>query len=218
MSNASINSKLEFTICKEAGNIAVTAGELIAMHQALCREIANPPFVDRLERISESLLACYRIPLEGLKPLLEVASQAQFQQSFEAIHGNYRDQFLQYASQPRRFVDDAYAHYLELSMMREAATGYPPLKRNFDRLYQYMDKWINNDSWLIMSMDSLFKMVNRLLGEVASLNVSDPDEAWWMYHSLFNNLQPLTALIEQRVTTLAEMLEGRVATPSGAAA
>ena len=210
MANAPINSKLEFTICKETANLAVTAGELIAIYQTLRLEIGNPAFLSRLDRIMAQLLDCYRIPLDALQPLLELDSPDAFQREFTAVYDVYRDQFLQYASQPRRYVDEAYAQYLELSMMREATTSYPLLKRTFDRLFQFIDKWINNDSWLIMSMDTLFKMLNRLLGEVASLKASDPDEAWWMYHSFVAALRPLHDVIRQHVAVM-ETLRGDVA-------
>ena len=205
MSSASINSKLEFTICKEVASIGVTAGELIAIHQTIVREIGSPVFLGRMEQIREHLLACYRIPLEALHPLLDLDTPERFAQQFDAVVAHYRENYLQYASRPRRFVDQAYEQYLELSMSREASTSYPLLKRTFDRFFQYIDKWINNDSWLIMSMDTLFKMMQRFLAEIVEMKAKDVDDAWWIYQGMLTNLRPFIAIVSDHCDMLAQL-------------
>ena len=218
MSAATINARLEFTISKEASSIAVTAGEVIAIYQTLCRDIESPAFVDRMNRILAQLEACYRIPVDALQALVSVTTLEQFKQQFETLHTEYSANYLNYASMPRRYVDAAYEQYLELSMGKEAATTYPVLRRAFDRFFQYIDKWINNDSWLIMSMDTLFKMTHRLLGEVATLKARDLDDAWWMYQSAMANLEPFLVLVHNRCEVMASACGGAGASQAGAAA
>ncbi len=89
---------------------------------------------------------------------------------------------------------------------KETQTAYPLLKRTFERLDEFIDKWITNDAWLAMSIENLLKMLHRFLNEVAELKQKDPTDAFTVFRVVMVALRPYYALLENDWKALEEPL------------
>jgi hypothetical protein len=96
--------------------------------------------------------------------------------------------------------------------MREAKTSFPLLKRTFGRLAELTDKWIANDYWLAMSIDTLYKMLPRLLTEIAELKQKNPGDAWLVYRAAVSDFDIHLALIRQQNARFREAVRQPEAT------
>ena len=135
-------------------------------------------------------------------PLFEFDSEAALINSFDECHSTYSACYLKEISKPRAYADEAYEEYLLLKGQKECKTSFPLLKRTFLRLDKFVDKWITNDAWLAMSIDNLFKRLQTLLNEIATLKKKDPADAFLIYNAAFHDFHPYLGLIRQQRTLL----------------
>jgi len=193
---------LEFSVNKELASISVTLTELAAVVGILRRQLPNTSFQTQLSQLVRPLFECYAVIADNLAPWRELLDEAVFQRDFEARHEAYQANFLKEASKPRIFCEQAYEQYQLLKSCKEVKTSYPLLKRNFTRLDEYLDKWIDNDTWLVMSMDLMFKMLNRLLQEIAEFKRKDAEDAYLVYASAFADFAVYLGVIEEKLEGL----------------
>ncbi|MBA53215.1 MAG: hypothetical protein CMK89_02060 [Pseudomonadales bacterium] len=203
MPSTPLTSKLEFTLCKEAASIATTATELAAIQQLLCSHIPKAEFRSALGLVIDPLTETYQVLIYILDPLFSIKSESDFNSGFGAAHEQYKQRLQEKSSLPRSSVEASYEAYLIFSQSKEAKTGFPILRRSFDRLLNYIDKYVDNDSWLLMNIDNVYKMLNLLLGEIAELNTGDPEEAWLTYDLAMESLLPFMQIINTRAQALA---------------
>jgi len=188
----------ELTIARELANIGATLTELSSVAGIVNGEIRNGDFSRRFNRMLDQLAMCYDTVIANLQPFCELDSDRSFAAGFDDRYSAYRDCCLKEVSKPRRFSDDAYEEYLVLKTLKQSKTGFPLLKRTFGRLDEFVDKWVTNDAWLAMSIDTLFKMLHRLLNEVDGIRQKDPDDAWQVYEAAFTGFDAHLALIKQK--------------------
>ncbi|WP_078121243.1 hypothetical protein [Thiosocius teredinicola] len=174
---------VEFTITKELANIGVTLSELISITSTVQREIRGKVFNDVFDRMVNELAKTYDVVIDNLTPLLDIETVDDFAAGFDQRYAKFRDEYLIEISKPRSYCDESYETYLELKTLRETKTKFPLLKRTFDRLDQFVEKWITNDEWLAMSVDTLFKMLYRLLTEISDTKAKDIEDAYLLYQS-----------------------------------
>lgn len=189
---------IELLMTRELANICVTATEMASITRILGSEIKNRDFCSQFNKILSDLEQSYQVVATNLRPLAELDSDVRFDEDFDSRCQAYQACYLNESGKPRAYLDSAYEHYLVMQGMKESQTGYPILKRTFVRLDEFVDKWITNDAWLAMSVDNLFKLLNRLLNEVAETKRKDSDDAFLLYDAAFSAFNPYLTLIEQR--------------------
>ena len=188
----------ELIIVRELASIGATLTELSSIASIVNGEISNGDFSMRFNKMIDGLAMCYGTVTANLQPFCELDSAASFAANFDDRYSAYRDCYLKEVSKPRSFSDDAYEAYLVLKTLKQSKTGFPLLKRTFGRLDEFVDKWVTNDAWLAMSIDTLFKMLHRLLNEIAGIKQKDPDDAWLVYAAAFDGFNAHVALIQQK--------------------
>lgn len=212
MPSIPLTSKLEFTLCKEAASIAMTVTELAAIQQLLFNHIPKAEFRAALGQVVDPLTETYQVLVYVLDPLFSIKSESDFTSGFNTAFEQYKQRLQEKNSLPRSCVESSYEAYLVFSQSKEAKTGFPILRRTFDRLLNYIDKYVDNDSWLLMNIDNVYKMLNLLLGEIAELNTGDPEEAWLTYDLAMESVLPFMQIINTRAQTLAELAQPAPAT------
>lgn len=193
---------LELDIGKQLASINVTLSELISITNTVNTELQNTPFGIQFNEMIEQIAQSFDVVTDNLLPLCEMASEEEFSSSYDNRHSTYKDTYLMEISKPRNYGEQAYEQYLELKTSREMKTGYPLLKRSFERFDFLIDKWINNDAWLAMSIDNLFKRLQQLLNEIGTLNTKDPADAFTIYQSAFAGFKLYIDLLKQQHSSI----------------
>ncbi len=187
---------VELNIVRELVTVCVTASELTAIENLIKGELAMPAFVEQFDKMADAISECYAITAANLQPWLDINTESKFCEKFDAAHADYKATYLGITNRPRVACDQAYKEYMLLKEFKETQTAYPLLKRSFVRLDEFIDKWITNDAWLAMTIENLFKMLNRFLNEVAELKQKDPTDAFTIYQAAMVALQPYYAVLE----------------------
>ncbi|TVZ38800.1 hypothetical protein P886_3182 [Alteromonadaceae bacterium 2753L.S.0a.02] len=192
---------LELKICKELATLNATAIEWQGLSSIVNSTLPDSDFRRLYNEMIAALPGCYGVVVEALAPLTAIDSYEKFETQFDTAQQEYQQTFLQYASKPRHFTESAHEHYLELSTMKDIKTSYPLLKRTFANLYEFMDKWVTNDAWIVMSGDVVFKSTNRLLLEIVTFKKQDVDEAWLIYKTAFTGIAQLASVLKLQCET-----------------
>ena len=185
----------ELTILNELAKVAATQCEWQAIAAILNQHIRDTEFVEQYRRMSAELAQCYRFVESILTPFVALATPEQFERAFMQLHDDYQKSYLLEASKPRHAVDRAYEVCLGLLQRKEFKTNYPLLKRTFDRLDYFVDKYVTNDTWLVMSIETVLKRLSRFLYEVADLYKGDREEAFQVYRALMLAIERLLSLV-----------------------
>lgn len=189
----------EFKLLKDAATISATLTELVAVNTLITGHISSDNFLDEYESLLADILNTYRCFEDILQPLVTLRDQQDFNQYFSSQFEWYSEHYQAALSEPRVNAEFTFQKYLQFRKRRETKTGFPLLKNAFSRLHDYIDKWIDNDIWLAMTIDSLLKMLFRLLSEVQAVNSRDSEEAFSLYHSFTSGLLPFCDLIHQQL-------------------
>lgn len=179
----------EFKICKELGALTTTLGEWQSIAQIINSTLPKSDFLSKFNVMHDSLLGCYQVIIDSIRPIYELNNYEAFIKDFPTISKEYQSSFLEFASKPRHFTESAHNHYIELSTLKEIKTGYPILKRTFENLYQFMDKWVTNDAWIVMGCDVILKSLNQLLIEISNFLKMDKDDAWLLFNTTSGNIR-----------------------------
>ncbi len=186
---------IEFTITKDMATVSSTISELKAINALICEEIGSEDFRRQYDSLLFDVLNTYRVVLNILKPLTCVNSLDSFHVKFDNLQQCYSENYQSALSEPRINAEFTFEKYLQFRKRRETKTSYPPLKRTFSRLHDYIDKWIDNDIWLAMTIDTLLKMLNRFLTEVGDIKKSDEESAYHLYQSCLGNIPAFLHII-----------------------
>ena len=187
---------IEFSILKDLAVINNTAIELVSVDKAIRKFIVNTEFLEEYSAIMSEIVCCYHVVIEGLDPLLTIENQADFEQKFDGLFQHFIDTYLIDISRPRVHAELVYEKNLQFQKRKELKTHFPMLKRNFIRLNAIIDKWLDNDIWLAMTIDSLFKLMARLLKEIKETAEKDVDDAYLIYCGGIDHLREyLTVLV-----------------------
>ena len=74
-------------------------------------------------------------------------------------------------------------------------------------LHDLIDKWIDNDIWLSLCIDTAFKMLLQVLIELEEQSSRDQETAFGLYLSCVESLGPLMQVIGNGVTALTQSRE-----------
>ena len=196
---------IELTIARELANLDVTLAELLSLSGIVNGQMRNSDFLDLFNGMVADLARGYEAVSLNLSPLSALDSEDSFAADFDDRYAAYNGCYLHEISKPRACLDEAYEKYLVLKTLKESRTGFPLLKRTFGRLDEFVDKWVTNDAWLAMSIDTLFKMIQRLLNEIDGIKLKDPEDAWLIYSTAFADFDARIALIAQKRRLLTEI-------------
>lgn len=193
---------IELDCVQELAGINVALTELTSLASIINGEIRGGEFHARFNQIVADIAKCFVVVTDNLAPFTDINSEATLLKQFDKLHADYSECYLKEISKPRISSDDAYEGYVLLRLQKEIKTGFPLLKRSFERLDKYIDKWITNDAWLAMAIDTLFKRLQNLLNEIAALKKKDPEYAFLIYSHAFQDFKPYLDLIQQQFDIL----------------
>lgn len=193
---------VELDCLQELASINVALTELSTLAQIINGEIRGGEFHTRFHNIIVNISKCFDVVTTNLHVLSEIDSEVALIEKFDQFHASYTESYLKEISKPRIYSDDAYEEYVLLRLQKEIKTGYPLLKRTFERLDKFIDKWITNDAWLAMAIDNLFKRLQTLFNEIAALKLKDPEEAFIIYSSALQAFKPYFDLVAVQQTQL----------------
>jgi len=197
---------VELNIVKELATVSVTASELAAIEHLIKAELKKPAFVEQFDKMAGAIGECYELTVANIQPWLEITDETEFCEKFDSAHTDFKATYLSITNQPRVASEQAYIQYMVLREYKETQTAYPLLKRTFERLDEFIDKWITNDAWLAMSIENLLKMLHRFLNEVAELKQKDPTDAFTVFRVVMVALRPYYVLLENDWKALEEPL------------
>ncbi|SEG17864.1 hypothetical protein [Marinobacterium lutimaris] len=188
----------ELTLIREMTSVCATASEWDGIARTVNTLLRSGDFNRQFNLMVAELNKTYVMLADTLSPFAELNSEERFVKQFDALYEQYRGRYLLDVSQPRKLADETYEIYLLLRQSKEIRTGYPLLKRTFTRLDEFIDKWVTNDAWLAMSIDTLLKMLNRFFTEIADIKRGDSEEAFLVYDAAFAELRIYLALLEKK--------------------
>ena len=193
----------EFTIIKELSTISATLAELVAIDRILLAEITSADFRRDYVSLLSDIHNTYQAFIDILQPLTQALTLESFNANFNEIHQYYGDNHQSMHSQSRVNAEFTYEKYLQFRKLKQVNTAYPPLKAAFARLHDLIDKWIDNDIWLALCIDTVLKMLNQILSDVAKLRINDEDEAYRYYYSCVNEFVPYLSMMTERLDLLS---------------
>lgn len=192
----------ELNLLKELSTITITCGELASVTEILRQEISNPSFQQDFDDLMLDMEGNYEVVLENLLPLLQFHNQQDFTDHFDAISISYSERYLREVSRPRILVENTFHKYLQFRKRKEVQTKYPILRAAFSRLHDYIDKWIDNDIWLAMTIDIVFKYTNNWLQEIVEMKKKDEEMGYRLYQSMQGNFLSQLTLIEANLNNM----------------
>lgn len=193
----------ELNCLKDLASVSIAATELSAVDEVITNHLSNPIFMQQYNALIQDITNTFQVVLDNLTPIVSLHSRQQFEESFDHYFQIYADCYLKEISKPRVNAELTYEKYLQFRKLKEVNTGFPLLKRNFTRLHDLIDKWLDNDIWLAMYIDSLFKMFARLLNEVNEIKKSDVEDAYIIFHSGLPSFGPYLDIISTSLTLIA---------------
>ena len=200
----------EFSMMKDLATISATLGELSAVQQLIREEIDNPGFLEEFDLLLIDIVDTYEVVADILRPLVSLSEFSSYKNSFELQWKLFNENYQKALSKPRINAEFTFEKYLQFRKRKETKTGYPPLKRAFGRLHDLVDKWIDNDIWLAMTIDSLLKKLFNFLAEVAELHSQDPTSAFSLFRSCVGVFCSNLAAMDETIGDLKRVLTPNV--------
>ncbi len=179
----------EFKINEELATISVTATELSSITSSITGLIKNADFLQKFNEIVAEIDKSYSVVIESFTPFISLDSEELFFRFFDERNEAFKGHYLLDVSKPRKYCDNVYDAYIQLLHTKEAKSNFPPLKRNFERLHTFYDKWVTNDCLLGMSIDGVLKLMNRLLNEIGELKQKDVEDSYAVFASALADFQ-----------------------------
>ena len=196
----------EFSMMKDLATISATLGELSAVQQLIREEIDSPEFLGEFDLLLIDIVDTYEVVADILRPLVKLSEFSSYQQSFEPHWKQFNANYQKALSKPRINAEFTFEKYLQFRKLKATKTSYPPLKRAFGRLHDLVDKWIDNDIWLAMTIDSLLKKLFNFLAEVAELHSQDPSSAFSLYRSCVGGFASNLAAMDEGCSDIRSVL------------
>ncbi len=196
----------ELIILSELAKVTAIQSECDAIAAIVDQHIGNAEFVGPFHRMIDEINECFRFVEEKFAPFIALSTQREFDEFFDTLSASYQKSYLSEVSKPRHMADRAFELSIVVMQRKEFKTSYPLLKRTFDRLDYLLDKYVTNDAWLVMSIDSMLRRMSRFLNEVAELKKFDGEESFLTYHTLMLGIgRYLTLLSELKASGLSRV-------------
>jgi len=192
----------EFKVIKELATISATAVEFAAVNRIICQEIPSPDFRREYDSLITDIRATYQVVLDILQPVADITAPEAFNSQFTITYNRYKEHYQAALSEPRVYAEFTFEKYLQFRKRKEVKTSFPMLKMVFARLHDLIDKWIDNDIWLAMSIDLMLKQLNICLDHVADACKSDPEEAYALYQACTGGFSIYLGIVSEAVKEL----------------
>ena len=192
----------ERIIVEELATVSMTLTELLAITRNIRNEIKDPAFTELFSHMVDTLAQSYDVVISNFNTFYKIEDEEGFSREFDALYAAYAEAYLKEISKPRTYAERAYEDHLELKRMKQSKTSFPLLKRTFLRLDELIDKWADNDVWLAMSIDNMFKRLNHLLKEIADIKQKDVSDAYVIYNSAMIDFKSYIDLISDKRSLL----------------
>ncbi|WP_317929314.1 hypothetical protein [Halioxenophilus sp. WMMB6] len=193
---------IELNVLKELANISVTAVEVASAGAVINMAVRKPEFKAEFHDLMVDIIASYEVVVDNFNPLLAISSESEFEQSFVDFYKRFSEVYLSEISRPRVYAENTFHKNLQFWKLKETQTSNPLVKLNFARLREFIDKWIDNDIWLSMTIDGLFKSGHRLMTEIDAMNSKDSELAYLHFQASFGNFAPYLQLIDQKIAQM----------------
>ena len=193
----------EFSVFKELANISMSVSELAAVKTLIWEEVESPEFRLQFTDLLSDMVNSYQVVLKNLQPFAAIDTPELFSSEFDACRDELAQRYSVDNGIPRANAEFTYEKYLEFRQLKITQTSYPLLKTAFARLHGYIDKWLDNDIWLAMSIDVLFKMTFRVMEDIAQQKSKDPETAYKLFQSCATKLPAYLAIIEHNCQIIA---------------
>lgn len=193
---------IELDCLQELASINVALTEFSSIARIINGEIGSGEFHTRFNKIVGDIAKCVDVVTANMEALYKIDSETSLLEKFDQFHADYSACYLKEISKPRLYSDEAYEEYVLLRLQKEIKTNFPLLKRTFERLDKFIDKWVTNDAWLAMAIDNLFKRLQTLFNEIGAIKKKDPEDAFLIFISAFNDFKPYLELIRQQYSQL----------------
>ena len=194
----------EFKALKELATVSATVSEPAGVNSVICSELDSADFRSEYDSLLQDVVNTYQVVIDIIEPLMALNDRSQFDSQFAELSSWYAQHYQKALSQPRINAEFTYEKYLQFRKRKEVATGYPLLKVCFTRLHDFIDKWIDNDIWLAMCIDTLLKMLNLQLHELQDVYRADKDEAWMLFCAGPGRCAPYLKMIEDNLSVIAQ--------------
>jgi len=182
--------------------VSATATELRAVAEALYVTSHKQEFKQELTSLLDEILQSYEVVLEHFQPLCAFNDPVVFEKGFPQLAQAFADDYLTVISLPRIYAELTFQKHLQFWKLKETQTKHPLLSNLFTRLKAFIDKWIDNDIYLAMTIDSLFKSAHRVVGEVNELLLQDAELGYLAYQCSLGQLTAYLNIIQVHVTVL----------------
>ena len=192
----------EFRVIKEMATITATLLEVASIDKLIGSELSPGSFNDLYRDLLLDIIDTYQGVQRIVSPLVEADHAKGFSERFPGLKDWFSDSYQQALSVPRINAETTFQKYLQFRKRKEMQTKYPPLKAAFSRLHDIIDKWIDNDIWLAMSIDGMLKTLNLFLGDAEVALTRDKEEGYALYHSCIGNLAPHLLIMDKALESL----------------
>ncbi len=197
-----------FKMDQQLAVITVTATELLSVTQTITRFIKASEFAKAFSEIIAEINKSYSVLTDSFAPFYELDSEEKFLQWFDEKYSAFKVSYPRDISKPRKYCDSVYDAYIAMKQMKEAKTSFPLIKENFTRLDVLYDKWITNDACLAMEIDGVLKSKSRLLSDIAEMKEKDPEDAYIIFSSAFDDFHDYITFIENKSQRIAGLVKG----------
>lgn len=188
----------EMSLLKELAVLSVVRQEWRDVAAVVLGQIRKDTFVGLYQSMDSEVEKLFAFMAETLSPFVAIQSEADFVERFDALQLDYQETFLEQAGKPRYFADEAFEYFIPIQQSKEFNTGYPLLKQAFDRLDFLVDKYVANDSWILMSIDTVMKRLSRWLLELVEIKKADSEDAWRLYSGIMSSATPYVDILKAR--------------------
>ena len=192
----------ERIIVEELATVSMTLTELLAITRNIRVEIKAPEFTELFDHMVGTLAQSYDVVISNFNEFFKIENEEAFSSEFDTMYATYAETYLVEISKPRTYAERAYEDHLELKRMKQSKTSFPLLKRTFIRLDELIDKWADNDVWLAMSIDNMFKRLNHLFKEIVELKAKDVSDAYIIYESAMIDFKSYIDLLSDKRSQL----------------
>lgn len=196
--------ELEPTIFKEVTNIRGSIEQLSSLVEVIEAEAPAGDFHTQFRDLLTDIIASYRVVTDNLSPLCSMPTAEAFERSFAGRFECYAEHCGAEISKPRENAEETFNKYLQFRKLAVVRTKYPVLQRAFAEFHAYVDKWVDNDVWLAMSIDVSFKLLLKWMSRIKETKARDAAAAFADFSAFISTLSPHVVAIEENLRKLQQ--------------
>lgn len=185
----------ELNAIKDLSTICATGSEVANVVFQLRQTARSASFRQELNDLVIDIADSYGVVFDNFSALSGFNTEQEFAECFAGLAAEYESRYLLEISKPRAFSELTFQKNLQFWKLKESKTRHPLLMGLFARLKAYIDKWIDNDLWLAMTIDSFFKSSFQIIKTTESLLEKDSELGYMYYCSSLRCYKPFLTII-----------------------